>query len=329
MDTVVKSNYLERYLSSGLGELKENLVSHMRQYGMQADTRQVLICSRVYEAVGLVENLLLRSGSAFIYEMPFLYHYQFYHRALGAYRYGVDMDDEGVKENDLIKVISETKNTVFLTAPLFSLPTGATTSLSRKMRILKICANAGVPIIEIDEFRDLDTLAPKPYFNLSNGENTIYIGSFTRMLPYGLPLSWIVLPFRLVGALNDIQFQLNKGPSTYIQLLINEMLKDGSYYEYIAQLKEYLKERGKFSRDVLNRYLGDIAEIADKHPFAFWVKLPIVSKKLFSQKHFKFAVGGIFSGNNPNHILISKTFPEKNRYEEAIALLRKQIDRFL
>jgi DNA-binding transcriptional MocR family regulator len=241
------------------------------------------------------------------------------------------MDDEGAVETQLIKCLSGRKNAFFFTMPIYSFPTGVTTSLARKKSIMKICANANVPIIEIDDYHAYDFNAPPTYYSLCEGRNVIYIGSFSRTLAFGTPISWIVLPFRLVKLLNDIKFQHNWGMDMYMQMLINETLKDGSYYQYLEKLRVYVQERALFTQRLIKRHLSKFVKIISSlHPMAHWVQLPVSNEQLMKHNNvLSLAMGLIYSPKASHHIVISKVYPRRDDYEKGMILLRGLINRSL
>jgi DNA-binding transcriptional MocR family regulator len=320
-----KTSFMEGDHIRGLPELTVNIAAYMQRYGMHVDPRQIVICAHIQDAVSLLAQMLVKTGITVLHEIPGIMFHQTYIRALGAALCGLDMDYDGVNEDQFLRQISERKNMVFCTTPIYSLPTGTTTSLWRKQRILNFCLKANIPIVEIDDFRCLDFDAPETYYSLSGGGNVIYVGSFSRMFPFGMPISWLVLPFRLVKIISDIKFQYNQGPDLYSQMLVNETLKDGSFFDYLTKLKKHLEVRNLFSREIIDRILADVVEsIEDKHPFAYWIKVRIKNKLLMKHnKRINIAMGRIFSDKNDQHIVISKTHPHMSDYEQAIIQLKE------
>jgi GntR family transcriptional regulator of abcA and norABC len=318
------SESLEKYRNTGLPEFKDNISKYMKTYGIDIDPRQIIICAHVQDAVSMLAHLLARPGVTVLYETPGI-NYQYIH-SLGADMCALDMDRDGVDERQFLRHISERKNAVFFTHPLYSFPTGITTSLWRKKRIFNYCLNANVPIIEIDDYRCFDFDAPETYYSLSGG-NVIHVGSLTRAFPFGVPISWLVLPFRLVKVISDIKYQLNWGPDIYIQMLVNETLKDGSFFDYLAKLKNYIEVRNAFTRKLIDEHLnGYIETMEDKHPFAYWCKLHVKTDALIKQsKDINMAVGNMFSNECSHHIVISKTHPSMPNYEAAILLLKEAL----
>jgi GntR family transcriptional regulator of abcA and norABC len=331
LHTLMKNTtFLEEYHIIGLPELMVNIAEYMKRYGMDVDPRQIVICAHIQDAVSLLAQMLVKAGVTVLHEIPGMINHQTFIRALGAALCGLDMDHDGVNEDQFLRQVSERKNMVFCTMPLFSFPTGTTTSLWRKKRILNFCLKANIPIVEIDDFRCLDFDAPETYYSLSGGGNVIYIGSFSRMFPFGIPISWLVLPFRLVKIISDIKFQRNWGPDLYSQMLVSETLKDGSFFDYLTKLKKHLEVRNLFSKEIIDRNLADIVEtIEDRHPFAYWVKLRVKNKLLMKHnKHVNIAMGSIYSDKCDQHIVISKTHPHMSDYEQAISHLKELLQSF-
>lgn len=199
--------------------------------------------------------------------------------------------------------------------------------MRRKAAVQKICQNAKAPIVEFEPYRilDFDNTAPQTYYTLSKNSGAIYIGSLSCILPYALPLSWVVLPHHLINAAHDLHFQ-QFGPynnTIYQQLLIYEMFKNDLFYPYLDTIKSYIRQRTALTQPLIHQYLGDLCEIHDKHPLAYWVKLPVSSRELVKFNDKVKVVSGIsHSAKADRYITISKVSPSEMLYEEGLSVLR-------
>ncbi len=325
----MRKNYdMELYLNTGLSELKDSLAAYMSSYGMMVDPRQIVICNHIQDGLSMVADLLLHPHCCVFHETPGFITHHTYLKAKGIETVGLEMDDEGIQIPHLLHQASKRKRNMFLfTTALFSSPTGTTTSLARMKEILKICTNSGIPIVETDEYRGYDFSAPPTYYQLNNGQNIIYIGSFSRTFPFGFPFSWIVVPFRIVKNLVDIKFQHDWSVNMYMQILINEILKDGSYYDYLSKLHQHVRQREGFTRPIIEKHLYDVKITSALHPMSYWAKLPVSNTKLIENNvNISFTPGAVYSGRDDNHVIISKLHPKIQDYEQGIKALRNLID---
>jgi 2-aminoadipate transaminase len=80
--------------------------------------------------------------------------------------------------------------------PTFQNPTGVCMSLERRRRLVRLCADRQIPILEDDFDGDLiyegDNLPPLK--GLPEGGDVIYTGTFSKMLFPGIRLGWVVAP---------------------------------------------------------------------------------------------------------------------------------------
>lgn len=331
MKTISTSNTMDVSHFSGLHELKEALCGFMTRYGMKTDPRQIFFTTSVSEAVPFVSRLIVRKNSTVLYEAPSITNIRSHFRALGAHMQPVETDENGIREDALLKYINKNKNSFLFTYPVYNVPDGSTVPEGRKMSIQNMCLNADVPIIEIDTYRmlDFDGDAPPTYYTYSNGNGVIYIGSLGSIFPFSFSLSWVVLPYHLIKAANDIYFQQNgpKNNNIYVQMLVNEMFRSGIIYKYLDDVKKHIAYRYEQTKPIINKYFGDIAEICDKHPQVYWLKFPFSCKPLLKYDHIMRSVlGECFSSKCNNCVMISKVNPNMDEYEAGIAKLRELID---
>jgi GntR family transcriptional regulator of abcA and norABC len=318
------------YFGQGLLELRESLSSYMASYGVNADPAQIVIANSFRDAAVLLGGILISSGSAVYYEEPGQLHSLTYLHTLGGVMRAIGTDRYGIKSEELIKVVREERRGILYTFPIYSFPTGLTTSKTRKREILKITSNADIPIVEMDLYRVLDFDAPTPYYSMDRNRGVIYVGSFNEILPLGLSLSWIVVPYKLLDLLKDMRFQLGNTVSYNTQMVISNMLNCGIFFRYLEDIKKHIGQAAEFSGEILKKHFGDIAKWTSAHPMVHWAELPFAGKILqVKGENIRTTSGEILSTSHPNHIIISKVCPNAERYEEVIIALRELVEQFL
>jgi GntR family transcriptional regulator of abcA and norABC len=328
--TASTSSVSNSYFGQGLLVLREALCRYMASYGVDADPAQIVVLNSFREAAVFLGTILISNGTAVYYEEPGQLHPITYLHALGGVMRGIGTDGYGIKTEILIQSVRKEKSGILYTFPVYSMPTGITTSKTRKRDVLKITSRAEIPIIEMDLYRQLDFDAPSTYYSMDKNDGVIYVGSFNELFPLGLSLTWVVVPYKLLDLLKDLRSQLGGTVPYNIQMFISDMLNNGMFFKYLDDLKKHIKEASEFSGEILKKHFSGIAKWASVHPMLHWVELNFAGKILqVKDGSVRVMTGEIFSANHPNHIVISKVSPKRERYEEAIIALKELIKRFL
>ena len=96
---------------------------------------------------------------------------------------------------------------------------------------------------------------------LSDGENIIYLGSFSRLLLPSLRISYLVLPVRLLPAYARIGCLYNQTSSTIEQLALASFIDAGLLRRHVKRLRKIYSGKNTLLRRYLQQYLGDKVEV--------------------------------------------------------------------
>ncbi len=133
----------------GHAALRDALVMLMAAEGQGADPEDVVVTTGAQQALDLVGKIFIDPGDLIAVEAPA---YVGALTAFGAYepRYlTIDLDDEGMVVDQLEQAFVRGDRPTFVyTVPNFGNPAGVTMSLDRRHRLVELCREAGVPIVE-------------------------------------------------------------------------------------------------------------------------------------------------------------------------------------
>ena len=171
--------------------------------------------------------------------------------------------------------------------PNFQNPGGVTLSEDRRMQLVGLSDKYGIPIIEDDPYGQLryDGEHIKPLIVLDrihvlrdNGYhsgNVIYLSTFSKVLAPGLRLGWIVAPPDVITRFIQLKQSADLHTSTFAQMVMYDVAKDGFLEEHIKTILGCYKER----RDAMLAALDDFfpPEVKWTRPqggLFLWVTLP-------------------------------------------------------
>jgi DNA-binding transcriptional MocR family regulator len=125
-----------------------------------------------------------------------------YHGALNLFRalrpriVPVPVDSRGLDVDALQRILDRERPKLLYTMPNFQNPTGISMSLERRKKLIRLCADHRVAVLE-DDF-DADLLYEgedlPPLKGLPGGREVIYTGTFSKVLFPGIRLGWVVAP---------------------------------------------------------------------------------------------------------------------------------------
>ncbi len=267
--------------TEGWGPLREALSTHMAQKGIAAKPEEIITTTGSQQALDLIGKTMINPGDKVIVEAPtFLATIQCF-RLYGADLVSAPIDADGVKVDELEKLIVEHKPKLVYLIPTFGNPSGAMLSLTRRKRVLELAAKYQVLVVEDDPYGELYFGAPPPpsMFALSNQvpgsrEWLAYCGSFSKVLSPGLRVGWLIAqPQLMANAVMCKQFS-DAHTSNLTQAIAAQYLSLGRMDVALGKVRSTYAQRAQTMADALRRELGDaIAFSQPQGGMFFWTRL--------------------------------------------------------
>ncbi|MCG8485543.1 MAG: PLP-dependent aminotransferase family protein [Clostridia bacterium] len=315
----------------GLLCLREVISEYLKKFNINASPESILIVSGSLQALQLISIGLLNPNSIVMLEKPSYLKSLHVFESVGMQLKGLEMDNEGLLPNKIEPL--HNRATLLYTIPTFHNPTGKLMPFNRRKKVLDICNQHRLPIIEDDAYRELwlDEEPPKPIKSLDRNGIVLYMGSLSKSLAPGLRIGWLVGPEAVIERLGDIKMQTDYGSSSLSQWVASQWIPSPIYDKYLDDLRKHLKYRRKLALDVLEKYYSDIAVWEKpKGGFYIWLKLnqPISMQKLFVKAHKEAILinpGDIYDFSNNQCIRISYSYASLSDLEHALKRLSEII----
>jgi 2-aminoadipate transaminase len=268
--------------SEGYRPLREFLVRRLETFGIHSSVEDILVTNGSQQALDLIGKILLDPGDAVLVEKPtYLGAIQAFNQYQASYAV-VPMDDEGMRVDEVERVLGERARTgapvKFIYAiPNFQNPTGRSMSLVRRQRLVELAAEYGVPIVEDDPYGELRYEgAHLPSLKaLDSTGCVIYLGTFSKILAPGFRLGWIVAaPGAMAGLLHGKQpADLHTGMIQ--QMATFEVCKNGFVDSHVERIKAFYKQRRDVMLQALSEHLpADAAYTRPAGGLFVWAELP-------------------------------------------------------
>jgi len=150
-------------------------------------------------------------------------------------------------------------------------------SLARRQALVSLASRRTLPVVEDDPYGELRFAGPEvpPLRALPGGAETVYLGTFSKILAPGLRVGWTVAPRPLIDRLVMAKQAADLHTDSLAQRALLHFCTHNDLAAHIEQLREVYRERREAMLDALARYLPAEARWTKPEGGLFvWVTLP-------------------------------------------------------
>lgn len=266
----------------GYRPLREFLAAKLkRTAGIVCAADEILIVSGSLQALDLVNGVLLSRGDTIITEAETYQGSLNRWTRLGINAVGVPLDRDGMRMDALAAALDDLKRRgvrakYIYTVPTVQNPTGTILTEVRRVEMLRLAEQHGVPIFEDDCYSDLiwDGRRPPALYSMSKHGGVIHIGSFSKSIAPALRVGYIVAPWPILSRM--LPLKTDAGSGALEQMVLGEYCP-AHFDAHVPELNRGLRKKLETLMDALNEQFGTAAEFDDpKGGIFLWVKLPDV-----------------------------------------------------
>ena len=274
--------------TEGYEPLRSQLSSFMKTKGVDVDPSGLIVTTGSQQALDLLGKTMISPGDKVIVEGPtFLATIQCF-RLYGAQLISAPIDANGVKTDELEKLIAEHKPKFVYLIPTFGNPSGAMLTLERRKKVLELAVKYQTLIVEDDPYGDLyfGEAPPPSILALSKDvpgsrELLAHCGSLSKVLSPGLRIGWMIAPPELLAKATMCKQFSDAHTSTFSQATAAQYLKSGRMPATLAHVREVYGQRAQAMGAALKRELGDAVSFTQPNGgLFFWARLTGANGKL-------------------------------------------------
>ncbi|VTU27620.1 aminotransferase-like domain-containing protein [Variovorax sp. PBL-E5] len=326
--------------TEGYEPLRTQLSAFMKSKGVDVAPSGLIVTTGSQQALDLLGKTLISPGDKVIVEGPtFLATIQCF-RLYGAHLISAPIDADGVRTDELEKLIAEHKPKFVYLIPTFGNPSGAMLSLERRRKVLEMAVKHQTLIVEDDPYGDLyfGKAPPPSIMSLTQDvpgsrELVAHCGSMSKVLSPGLRIGWMIAPAELLAKATMCKQFSDAHTSTFAQATAAQYLKSGRMPDTLANVRKVYGQRALAMGAALKRELGDA--ITFEQPgggLFFWARLTGANGKIADanvlakraiEKLVAFVPGAPFFAEKPDVATLRLSFATANveKIEEGIARL--------
>ena len=255
-DTVLRdhgADALQYSTTEGDPGLREMIVRHMARYGIVVDIDNVLITTGSQQALDLIGKVFIDAGDKVLTEEPT------YLGAIQAFTtYGADyvtvpaaLDSRTGRLEEALRAGPK----FMYVLPNFQNPAGTTLSSARRIEIVAMAEQYGVPIVEDDPYGQLrfegKHLEPLVVLDAEMQHceggrytgNVIYLSTFSKTLAPGLRLGWVVAPVEVIRRLVQAKQGTDLHTSTFDQKVALQVARGGFIDAHVRRIRDVYRAR--------------------------------------------------------------------------------------
>ncbi|MBO9445407.1 PLP-dependent aminotransferase family protein [Ruegeria sp. R14_0] len=333
----MQAQALQYSVSEGYVPLREWLVDHMREIGVECGIDNILITSGSQQALDYLGKLYLSPGDTALVGWPT------YLGALAAFNaYEPRFDQLSIVGNrgaaEYVEAAGEGAVKFAYLSPDFANPTGETVDLRGREALLDLTDELNCAVIEDGAYQALryDGVAIPPVLALELARKgsieecrTIYCGSFSKTLSPGLRVGWVVASKPVISQLVLMKQAADLHSATINQMAIDQVAR-ACFDTHIPMLRRVYGARRDAMLQALQDHMPDGVQWTKPEGGMFiWMTLPVgtdgadlLARALETVK-VAFVPGGAFfpDGSGTNTIRLSFSNSDEDTIREGIRRL--------
>jgi 2-aminoadipate transaminase len=330
--------------TEGYEPLREQLSAFMASKGVAVNPSGLIVTTGSQQALDLLGKTMISPGDKVIVEGPtFLATIQCF-RLYGAELISAPIDENGVKVDELEKLIVQHKPRFVYLIPTFGNPSGVMLSLARRKRVLELAVNYETLIVEDDPYGDLyfGEKPPPSILSLCSEqpgacEWVAHCGSLSKVLSPGLRVGWMIAQPELLAKATMCKQFSDAHTSTFAQATAAEYLRAGRMPATLAKVRSTYAERAATMGAALKRELGEAIEFTQPQGgLFFWARLTGAGGKITNANEFAkraieqgvaFVPGAPFYAANPDLSTFRLSFAtaDVGKIEEGVGRLGRAV----
>lgn len=313
---------LQYSTTEGYYPLREWVSNRYQSKGMKVDPEEVLITNGSQQGLDLVGKIFLNQKDPVLVERPT---YLAALQSFGLYEpefHSLPLEKDGVDVNCLVEALDEFHPKLFYAVPNFQNPTGISYSRRRRKEVAHALEDGNTVFVEDNPYGEIRFLGEDQPPVKAFLEESILLGSFSKIVSPGIRLGWITAPSEVMEKLVTAKQASDLHSSLLSQMMVHRYL---SLYDVEAHLNKirgmYKRQRDLMVSLIKEEFPEDVQCTEPEGGMFLWVTLPdgMSSLELFERalkEKVAFVPGQAFYAEKPQLNTLRMNF--SNSSEEKI-----------
>jgi 2-aminoadipate transaminase len=330
---------LQYAMSEGHPALREWIAARYKlRYGLDIPIEQILITSGSQQGLDLIAKVLLNPGDAVINERP---GYQGAIHALSMYQprfAGVTLNEDGLDVAQLRETITTQSPKFVIITPNYQNPTGITYTEENRSAIAETVGQHNALLVEDDPYSELGFgNKHAPTMRAWLPEQSICLGSFSKIVAPGMRLGWVIAPATIMPKLVIAKQATDMHTNQFAQRVLLHYLQNNPVDEHIARIRKGYAAQAKAMMKAIDQHFpAGIHRTTPDGGMFVWLTLPegldsmAILKDAIAQKvTFLPGVPFFTDGGGKRFMRLSYSMCSEAKIDEGIQRLSRVVLRHL
>lgn len=248
---------LQYGLTEGFLPLREAIQARMVRKGIESAPENILVTTGSQQTIDLFSRVMLSPGDVVLTENPtYLSALQVF-QFNGAKIVSVESDQDGMNPTDLEEKLTAYQPKFVYVIPTFSNPDGKVWSFERRQKLLDLCYQYNVLILEDDPYGDIKFHEDEVYHPVAsldhNKSHVMYTSTFSKSVVPALRTGWVTGPVEVIKMMAQAKQMADLHSSSIDQQALYFLLRDFDLDGHIETLRKEYYSRMVMMRDYLSK----------------------------------------------------------------------------
>lgn len=324
---------LQYSTTEGYEPLRSLVSERYAKNGLSVDPENILITNGSQQGLDLVAKVFLNHEDTVLVEKPT------YLAALQAFGLfepkfkSIPLLNDGVDMDVLRSMVENDDPKLFYSIPNFQNPTGISYSMEKRKLIGELVNQNETVLVEDNPYGEIrfmgENLPPIKRFT----NNSILLGSFSKVVAPGIRLGWIVAEDETMHHLVTAKQASDLHSNFFSQMIVHHYLTEYDVEDHLTMIREMYKNQRDFMLEMIKRYFPEGVKYTEPEGGIFlWVTLPedMDAMELFErtmEDDVAFVPGEAFYSEDSQKNTLRLNFSNSNntKIEEGIKKMGKAI----
>jgi len=261
----------------GWPPLRREIARWLVVRGIACDPDDVLVVAGAQQAIDLAARVLVDPGDAVVLEQPGYFGAALAFRAAAADLVGIGVDDEGLRTEELARLLAVRAAKLVYVTPATQCPTGVALSERRRGELLELADRHQTPILEDDYDSELRYGGPPlpALKSVDAAGQVIYAGTFSKILFPSIRVGYLVAAGPLRAKLLLARTAADFGTGVVEQAALATLLRTRGLERHLRRMRRIYADRLAAMLAALARAMPEGTRWSEpRSGHLVWVTLP-------------------------------------------------------
>jgi 2-aminoadipate transaminase len=264
---------LQYSTTEGMPELRSFLAQRLSSETLRVKPENILIVTGSQQALDLMARVFVNEHDRVILENPTYLGMLQTLRPYDLTYLPVPTDADGMWI-EVVPALLRQRPQLMYVVPTYQNPQGTTLVKQRRLALIHMLESYPVPLVEDNPYSELcytgevePSLMELDAHSLGIRElngRVIFTSTFSKILSPGLRVGWIAAPLPVIDMLVAAKQGTDLHTSTFVQYIIQEVVRDGFLESHIATLRTTYRQRRDIMLAAMEHYFPE--EVSWSHP---------------------------------------------------------------